>query len=203
MAQALALSFTAQELDGSRSPRARGWEGPGAGGRWECCPTPGRGRARLLSSGGEGGRRPSSCLWWPERGRERAGEPISTAAWDATTSGNHPRVCPMAQLVKTLPATAGDARDVSSIPELGRSLGEGNGTPLQYSCLENPVDRGAWWDTVHEVPKGRARLSACTHTHTRHLSFSGSSVSLPRWAALTLGAGIIEGEAGSGHRWPR
>ena len=52
---------------------------------------------------------------------------------------------------KNLPANAGDTRDASSIPGLGRSPGEGNSNPLQYSCLENPMDRGAWWDTVHGV----------------------------------------------------
>ena len=48
----------------------------------------------------------------------------------------------MVKLVKNLPASAGDARDVSSIPGSGKSLGEGNGNPLWYSCLENPMDRG-------------------------------------------------------------
>ena len=47
-------------------------------------------------------------------------------------------------MVKNSPANAADGRDVSSVPELGRSSGEGNGNPLQYSCLENPMDRGAW-----------------------------------------------------------
>ena len=47
-------------------------------------------------------------------------------------------------MVKNLPANAGDVRDESSIPGLGRSPGEGNGNPLQYSCMENPMDRGAW-----------------------------------------------------------
>ena len=46
---------------------------------------------------------------------------------------------------KNPPANAGDAKDMSSIPGLGRSPGEGNGNPLQYSFLENPMDRGAWW----------------------------------------------------------
>ena len=46
-----------------------------------------------------------------------------------------------------------------SIPGLGRSPGEGNGNPLQYSCLENPMDRGAWWATVHAVTKSRTRMS--------------------------------------------
>ena len=45
--------------------------------------------------------------------------------------------------------------DPGSTPGLGRSSGKGNGTPLQYSCLENPVDRGAWWATVHGVTRGR------------------------------------------------
>jgi len=56
----------------------------------------------------------------------------------------------VAQMVKNLPANSGDA---SLIPGSGRSSGEGNGTPLQYSCLENPMDRGAWWAIVHGVAK--------------------------------------------------
>ena len=48
------------------------------------------------------------------------------------------------------------------IPGLGRSPGEGNGNPLQYSCLENPMDRGAWWATVHGVAKSRTQLSDFT-----------------------------------------
>ena len=56
-------------------------------------------------------------------------------------------------VVKTLPANAGDKRDACLIPGLGRSLGEGNGNPLQYSYLENPTDRGTWWGAVGGVPK--------------------------------------------------
>ena len=48
------------------------------------------------------------------------------------------------------------------------SCGEGNGTPLQYSCLENPMDRGAWWPIVHEVTKSRTRLSDFTFTFPSH-----------------------------------
>ena len=59
---------------------------------------------------------------------------------------------------KNLPANAGDIRDVSSIPGSGRSPGTGNGNPLQYSCMENPMDRGAWWATVHGVSKNWTRL---------------------------------------------
>ena len=53
---------------------------------------------------------------------------------------------------------AGDTGDVGSIPGLGRSLGRGNDNPLQYSCLENPMDRGAWQATVHRVAKSRTQL---------------------------------------------
>ena len=62
-------------------------------------------------------------------------------------------------------ASACNAGDPGSIPGLGRSPGEGNGNPLQYSCLENPMDRGAWRATVHGVAKNRTRLSDFTHTH--------------------------------------
>ena len=58
-------------------------------------------------------------------------------------------------MVKNLPANAGDAREVGLIPGLGRFPGIGNGNPLQYSCLGNPMDRGAWWATVHGVAKSR------------------------------------------------
>ena len=51
-------------------------------------------------------------------------------------------------MVKNLPANAGDKRDAGSMPGLGRSPGEGNGNPLWYSCLGNPIDRGAWWAAV-------------------------------------------------------
>ena len=56
-------------------------------------------------------------------------------------------------VVKKPPANAGDVRDVGSIPRSGRCPGGGHGNPLQYSCLENPMDRGAWQAAVHRVPK--------------------------------------------------
>ena len=61
----------------------------------------------------------------------------------------------LAPVVKNLPvnASAGDIRDAGSIPESGRSPEEGNGNPPHYSSLENPMDRGAWWATVHRVTK--------------------------------------------------
>ena len=57
----------------------------------------------------------------------------------------------MALLVKSPPANAGDLRDPGSIPGLGRATGGEHGNPLQYSCLENPADRGAWWAMVRRV----------------------------------------------------
>ena len=56
-------------------------------------------------------------------------------------------------MVKHPPASARDIRDSGSIPRSGRSPGGGKGNPLQYSCLENSMDRGAWWATVHGVVK--------------------------------------------------
>ena len=61
------------------------------------------------------------------------------------------RVSQVALVVKNPPVNAGDIRDVGSLPGSGRSPGEGHSNPLQYSCLENPTDRGAWWATVHGV----------------------------------------------------
>ena len=60
-------------------------------------------------------------------------------------------------------ASACNAGDLGSIPGSGRSPGEGNGNPLQYSCLENPMDGGAWWPTVHGVAKSRTQLSELTN----------------------------------------
>ena len=64
----------------------------------------------------------------------------------------------VALVVKNPPTNAGDIRDMSPIPEQGRSPGESNGNALQWSCLENPTDRGAWWTTVHGVAKSWTQL---------------------------------------------
>ena len=61
-------------------------------------------------------------------------------------------------MVKNPPVSAGEVGDAGSIPGLGRSPGGGHGNPLQCSCLENPMDRGAWWATVHGVTKSRTCL---------------------------------------------
>ena len=64
-------------------------------------------------------------------------------------------IFPGGSVVKNLPANEGDTGDLGLIPGLGRSPGEGNGNPLQYSCLENPMDRGAWRATVHRIAKSQ------------------------------------------------
>ena len=68
-------------------------------------------------------------------------------------------------MVKNPPANAGDQGDAGSIPGSGRSPGEGNGNPLLYSCLENPMDRGAWWATVHGVSKSRTHALVIRPAH--------------------------------------
>ena len=69
-------------------------------------------------------------------------------------------------MVKNPPANAGDTRDVGSIPGSERTPGGGNGNPLQYSCLENSMDREAWQPTVSGVVKSRTERSTHAHTHT-------------------------------------
>ena len=71
------------------------------------------------------------------------------------------------------PANAGDARDVGSIPGLGRSPGIGNGNPLQYSCLQNLMERGAWRATVHGVAKSQLQLSTDRERQDRPLHGGG------------------------------
>ena len=72
-----------------------------------------------------------------------------------------------ALMVKDLPASAGDGRDVGLIPGSERSPGEGSGNPLQYSCPENPMDTRSLWATVHMLAKSWILLSTHTHTHTQ------------------------------------
>ena len=62
-------------------------------------------------------------------------------------------------MVKNPPVNAGDTRDAGSIPGLQRSPGEGNGNPLQYSCLENSMDKGTWWAIVHGVTKSQKSVT--------------------------------------------
>ena len=64
----------------------------------------------------------------------------------------------VALVERNLPANAGDIKEAGSIPGLGRSPGVGNGNPLQYSCLEHPMDRGVWWAIIHRVTKSQTQL---------------------------------------------
>ena len=95
-------------------------------------------------------------------------------------------------VIKNPPTNAGNPRDIDSIPEVGRSPGDGNGNPLQYSCLENPMD-GAWWATVHRVAKSRTRLSDFTFLLK---GFPGGSVLLP---GKSHGWRSLEGSSPWGH----
>ena len=81
-------------------------------------------------------------------------------------------------MIKNLPANAEDMRDLSLIPGLGRSPIEGNGNPLQYSCLENLMDRKVWQATAHSVAKSQTQLKHLS-THWCH-----SVKNLPATAAL-------------------
>ena len=85
---------------------------------------------------------------------------------------------PDSAMVKKLPANAGGSRDAGLIPELRRSPGVGNGNILQYSCLENSMDRGTWWATFHRVAKNQTQLS----THTQITEYNGTSYNV--WCDL-------------------
>ena len=81
---------------------------------------------------------------------------------------NSIRGFPGSSVVKNLPANAGEAGDMSLSPRLGRSHGEGNGNPLQYFCLENSIDRGAWWATIHGITEESDMTEQLrTHLHTQ------------------------------------
>ena len=95
-------------------------------------------------------------------------------------------------MVKNPAANEGDVRDAGSIPGWGRSPGGGHGNPLQYSCLENPMDRGAWQATVHKVAQSWTQHT-CMHTH-RHIFGSlvlcMSGVVLSLTLILVLGSSV-------------
>ena len=74
------------------------------------------------------------------------------------------RASQVAPVVKNPPSNAGDVRDTGLVPGWERSPGGGHGSPLQYSCLQNPIDREAWWTTVHRVTKIGHDLSDSAHT---------------------------------------
>ena len=83
------------------------------------------------------------------------------------------RASQMVLVVKNLPPNAGDIRDVGSIPGWGRPPGGGHSNPLQYSCLENPMGRGAWWAAIQRVAKSWIWLSHLAGMHALLYSFLG------------------------------
>ena len=102
------------------------------------------------------------CLSAPSSGQPRC---ISVSFSPFPRILARTRYCPLAALViKNLPASAEDVRSTGSIPVLGRSLGGGHSNPLQYSYLENPMDRGAWWATIHRVAQSQIWLK-CLSTY--------------------------------------
>ena len=76
-------------------------------------------------------------------------------------------------MVKNPPANAGDIRKAGLIPGSGRSPGEENGNPLQYSCLKNSIDRGAWWAAVHGVTQSHTHTPLKRNTEERHTGRTG------------------------------
>ena len=106
--------------------------------------------------------------------------PLDSPATAAHAGWEHHWGVPGGSVVKNPPADAGDAKDTSSIPKSGRPPGVGNDNPLQYSCLENPMDREAWRDTVHGVAESQTQLSMHTCTICRcmkqHLKGEGSAL---------------------------
>ena len=85
-------------------------------------------------------------------------------------------------VVKNPPTNARYIRDAGSIPGSERSPGRGHGNPVQYSCLENPMDRGAWWTTVHKILKSQTLLSDRAHTH--NIYNSETSLRTENWSVL-------------------
>ena len=96
-----------------------------------------------------------------------------------------PQAAQVALWIKNLPANTGHPGDPSLIPGSGRSPGGGNGNPLQYPCLENPVDRGAWWAAIHGVAKSQDMTEWLSTQHTS----SGSGSWLGPRGTGTLGVG--------------
>ena len=112
------------------------------------------------------------CLPRPQKDRLHfpeymTSEMPSAFTWDCFC--HFPRASQVALMVQNLSTNAGEIKDrdaVGLIPGSGRSPGEGNGNPLQYSCLKNPIGRGAWKTTVHGVAKSWTQLK-CQHAHTQ------------------------------------
>ena len=99
--------------------------------------------------------------------------------------GNYRKASQVAIVVKNLPVNAGNIRDVGSVPGLGRSSGGGHSNPLQYSCLENPMDRGTWRATAHRVARSQTQLKQLSMHVPKERATLGSDWRLCRRGILT------------------
>ena len=95
---------------------------------------------------------------------------------ELVTKPKEHRAFQVALVVKNLPASAGDVRDRGLIPGSGRSPGEGHGNILQYSCLENSMDGGAWEAVVHRVAPSRTRLSDLAYDKDKRIVHLGRNL---------------------------
>ena len=102
-------------------------------------------------------------------------EPLGGATWPAPCTSGASQV---ELVVKNLPASAGDVRNVGSIPGSGRSPGEAYGSPLQYSCLENPMDRGSWQASVDRITQSQTQLKRLS-TYAPYTSLPGLTCKQP------------------------
>ena len=104
-------------------------------------------------------------------------------------------------MVKNPPVNVGDVRDPGSMPGLERSPREGNGNPLQYSCLENAMDRGAWWAIVHGVTKSRIQLKRLSMHRPKEWkekhNFQMYIEEQPEVVTFGAGQGGMRGEGGT------
>ena len=125
-------------------PDGRGWAlGP--------CDPPVASACRLVAECHRCTKNGRKC-WDPGPGLPDWATPsCSVCSCSEILTGSYTRASQVVLVVKNLPANAGDIRDMGLIPGLGRSPGGGHGNPLQYSCLENPMDKGSWQAIVHSV----------------------------------------------------
>ena len=123
------------------------------------------------------------AIWWCQRTGTKHHR---QAHWSRKDAGDRQCAIIASQVTLVVENLPANARDMGSIPRLGRAPGKGNGNTLQYSCLENHMDRGSWWATIHELTKNQTSLSTCARTHT-HTSWLVDVCWLPPVGSLKTG----------------